>query len=136
MSELEEVIKELPCDLHQEVVDFARFLMEKRGSKRKGRMKLEWRGALEDMKEKYTSVELQHKILEWRGGLMYLLDTGIFYWNCYLELLNRSYRGGRSRSDISSQIAKDFSNLLNNALGRPCHAASAYLKVFQHIAIR
>jgi len=67
MSELEDVIKDLPPDLHQEVVDFARFLMEKRRPKRKGRMKLEWRGALEDMKDQYTSVELQHKILEWRG---------------------------------------------------------------------
>jgi hypothetical protein len=67
MSELEEIIKELPPDLHQEVVDFARFLMEKRGPKRKGRMKLEWRGALQDMKDEYTSVDLQHKILEWRG---------------------------------------------------------------------
>lgn len=44
MSELEEAIKELTPDLHQEVVDFARFLMEKPGPKRKGRMKLEWRG--------------------------------------------------------------------------------------------
>ena len=67
MSELEEIIKELPPDLHQEVVDFARILMEKRGPKRKGRMKLEWRGALQDMKDEYTSVDLQHKILEWRG---------------------------------------------------------------------
>ena len=32
----------------------------------KGRLRLDWRGALEDMKDKYTSVELQHKILEWR----------------------------------------------------------------------
>jgi hypothetical protein len=30
-------------------------------------MKLEWRGALQDMKDEYTSVDLQHKILEWRG---------------------------------------------------------------------
>ena len=67
MSGLEEVIKELPPDLRQEVADFARFLMEKRSRKPKGRMKLDWRGALEDMKEQYTSVELQHKIQEWRG---------------------------------------------------------------------
>ena len=66
MSELDEVIKELPPDLHQEVADFARFLMEKRGQKPKGRLKLDWSGALEDMKAQYTSVELQHKILEWR----------------------------------------------------------------------
>jgi hypothetical protein len=67
MSELEEVIRELPLDLHQEVVDFAKFLMEKRGRKPKGRLKLDWRGGLEDMKDQYTSVELQHKIQEWRG---------------------------------------------------------------------
>ena len=64
MSGLEEVIKELPPDLRQEVADFARFLMEKRARRPKGRMKLDWRGALEDMKEQYTSVDLQHKIQE------------------------------------------------------------------------
>jgi hypothetical protein len=32
----------------------------------KGRLKLDWRGALEDMKDQYTSVELQHKIQVWR----------------------------------------------------------------------
>lgn len=31
MSELDEIIKELPADPHQEVADFARFLMEKTG---------------------------------------------------------------------------------------------------------
>ena len=67
MSDLEEVIKELPLDLHQEVADFARFLMDKRARKPKGHLKLDWRGALEGMKDQYTSVELQHKILEWRG---------------------------------------------------------------------
>ncbi len=67
MSELEEIIKELPPDLHQEVADFTRFLMEKCAKKPKGKMKLDWRGALEYMKEEYTSVELQHKIQECRG---------------------------------------------------------------------
>ncbi len=33
MSELDEIIKELPADLHQEVADFARFLMERRACK-------------------------------------------------------------------------------------------------------
>lgn len=58
MSELEEIIKELSSELHQEVADFARFLMEKRAKKPKGKMKLDWRGTLEDMKNEYTSVEL------------------------------------------------------------------------------
>jgi hypothetical protein len=30
-------------------------------------LKLDWRGALEDMKNEYTSVELQHKISDWRA---------------------------------------------------------------------
>ena len=68
MPDLEEIIKELPPDLHEEVADFARFLMEKRARKPRGKMKLDWRGALEDMKDQYTSVERQHKIQEWRGN--------------------------------------------------------------------
>jgi hypothetical protein len=35
--------------------------------KSKSRMKLDWRGALEDVKEEHTSVELQNKIWEWSG---------------------------------------------------------------------
>ncbi len=35
--------------------------------KLKGKMKLDWRGALGDMKDKHTSVALQHKIQDWRG---------------------------------------------------------------------
>jgi len=36
--------------------------------KNKGRMKLDWWGALRDMKDEYTSVELQHKALDWWSG--------------------------------------------------------------------
>ena len=35
--------------------------------KPKSKIKLDWRGVLEDMKNQYTLVELQHKIQEWRG---------------------------------------------------------------------
>jgi hypothetical protein len=64
--ELEDKIKELPPDLRQEVEDFVQFLMEKRVRKPRRPLKLDWRGALEDMKDEYTSVELQHKISDWR----------------------------------------------------------------------
>ncbi len=33
----------------------------------KGELKLDWRGALRDLRDKYTSVELQHKITDWWG---------------------------------------------------------------------
>ena len=67
MSTLEEVIKNLPPELQQEVQDFVDFLMEKHMPQRKVELKLDWRGALRDMRDQYTSVELQHKALEWWG---------------------------------------------------------------------
>lgn len=65
MQTLQELIEQLPPDLQQEVQDFVEFLLEKRALKQKGELKLDWRGALRDWREKYTSVELQHKLLEW-----------------------------------------------------------------------
>ena len=65
MTGLEELIKELPPDLHQEAEDYISFLIEKRAKKPKGDLKLDWIGALEDISDQYSSVELQHKILDW-----------------------------------------------------------------------
>jgi len=65
MTGLEELIRELPPELHQEVEDFISFLIEKRVRKPKGDLKLDWIGALQDMGDQYSSVELQHKILDW-----------------------------------------------------------------------
>jgi len=67
MKSFDETFKELPPDLQQEVEDFAQFLIEKRVQKSKGELKLDWRGALRNLRDKYTSVELQHKLLEWWG---------------------------------------------------------------------
>lgn len=33
---------------------------------KKCKFKFDWEGGLSNLKEKYTSVELQHKALEWR----------------------------------------------------------------------
>lgn len=68
MKTLDEVIestKELPEELQTEVRDFARYLRDTRIQKPTGRMKLTWRGALRGLRDRYTSVELQHKSLEW-----------------------------------------------------------------------
>jgi uncharacterized protein (DUF433 family) len=67
MKTLEEMVKELPPELREEVEDFVEFLLEKRKPKPKGKFKFDWEGALADMRDQYTSVELQHKILEWWG---------------------------------------------------------------------
>jgi len=67
MTRLEQLIKELPPELHREAEDFLEFLLAKRPRKRKATLKLDWRGGLRDLRDKYTSVELQHKALEWWG---------------------------------------------------------------------
>mgnify|MGYP001597099361 CR=1 FL=1 len=61
-----ERIKQLPPDLHDEVIDFIDFLMTKKVAKRKKRPKLDWMGGLKEYRDQYTSLELQRKALEWR----------------------------------------------------------------------
>jgi len=63
---LPELVQLLPSEMQQEVRDFVEFLLEKRSRKSQGQFKLDWRGALRDLRDQYTSVELQHKIAEWR----------------------------------------------------------------------
>jgi hypothetical protein len=68
MKTIEDLIKELPPELRDEVEDFIEFLIERRLKKTHGKPTFGWAGALRDLKEKYTSVELQHRISEWRIG--------------------------------------------------------------------
>ncbi len=63
---LEEMLQDLPQDLRTEVRDFVEFLLQKRARKSKRAPTFSWAGALADMKDQYTSVELQHRIAEWR----------------------------------------------------------------------
>jgi len=64
---LEETIKSLPPDMAKEVEDFIQFLMRKRAKNTKEEPRLNWRGALKHLRDKFTSVELQHEALDWRG---------------------------------------------------------------------
>jgi len=67
MSKIEDKIKELPPELQQEVFDFINFLIERKIKKKRKKLKLEWAGGLKDLGDKYSSVELQHRVLEWWG---------------------------------------------------------------------
>ncbi len=58
MPTLKKLVEQLPPDLQEEVRDFAEFLLEKRAPKQKGELRLDWRGALRDLRDEYTSVEL------------------------------------------------------------------------------
>jgi len=66
LDEVIESTKDLPEELQAEVRDFARFVRDTHIRRPVGKMKLDWRGALSDLRGEFTSVELQHAILEWR----------------------------------------------------------------------
>jgi hypothetical protein len=67
MEKAYELFQKLPDDLRREVMDYMEFLLEKRARKKRGQLNLIWKGALKELRDEYTSVELQHKVLEWWG---------------------------------------------------------------------
>ena len=64
---LEELVRELPPDMLSEVRDFIEFLLVKRGRRSGKTLRQDWAGALRDYRQQYTSLELQHRALDWRG---------------------------------------------------------------------
>ena len=67
MATIEDKIKGLPPELQQEVQDFVDFLLKTKVHRKQKKLTLSWAGALSDMKNEYTSVELQHKIRDMWG---------------------------------------------------------------------
>ena len=60
-------LDELPDDFKKEVSDFVEFLFRKHKKRaEKKKFSFNWEGGLSELKDKYSSVELQHKALEWR----------------------------------------------------------------------
>ncbi len=69
---LEELVKDLPEEFQEEVRDSVEFLLEKRARKApRKKPQFDWAGALKDLRDRYTSVELQHQVLEWRADKGY-----------------------------------------------------------------
>jgi LPS O-antigen subunit length determinant protein (WzzB/FepE family) len=62
-----ELIQELPPDVQAEVRDFVEFLLAKRSRTPAQKLRQDWAGVLRDVRDQYTSLELQHKALDWRG---------------------------------------------------------------------
>jgi len=57
----------LPENAKREAFDFLDFLLARYAKKRKKtKFSYDWEGGLADLKDEYTSVELQHKAMEWR----------------------------------------------------------------------
>ncbi|MGR3303349.1 MAG: DUF2281 domain-containing protein [Candidatus Scalindua sp.] len=60
-------MKELPTDLKKEVLDYIEFLQQKYSKRKyKEKFRFDWEGGLSELKDRFTSVELQHKAREWR----------------------------------------------------------------------
>ena len=67
MKPLVELLQELPPDAQAEVRDFIEFLLVKRARKPATKLRQDWAGVLRDVRDQYTSLELQRKALDWRG---------------------------------------------------------------------
>ena len=66
MRTIKEVLDQLPPDIQQEVKNFAEFLLEKRRKRTGGKPSFDWAGALKDLRDDFTSVELEHEIADRR----------------------------------------------------------------------
>ncbi|MBP7964015.1 MAG: DUF2281 domain-containing protein [Caldilineaceae bacterium] len=73
------IVDQLLPAQQQEVEDFAQFLANKYRRQKTLHLKQEWAGALKELRDEYTSVELQHKSLEWwtaeASALMNVADS-------------------------------------------------------------
>ena len=67
MGAIEDMVKDLPPELRQEVEDFVRFLIEKRKRRGVRKLRMDWAGGLKEFKGKFTALELQKKALTWWG---------------------------------------------------------------------
>ena len=66
--DIQSKFQSLSPELKKEVLDYIDFLISRNKNKKEITKKLtfEWQGKLSGLKEEFTSVELQHKALEWR----------------------------------------------------------------------
>ena len=63
----EELFKELAPEGQREVLDFIEFLIGKQEARPRQQPQFDWAGALSEMRDEYSSVDLQHQLLNWRS---------------------------------------------------------------------
>ena len=66
-SEIQKKFIDLSPDQKNKVIDLFILFEEEKKRKEKKIPTFDWEGALSDLKEQYTSVELQHKIHKWHN---------------------------------------------------------------------
>jgi hypothetical protein len=65
---LEEMVREVPPEYREQLRDYVESLLGRRSIEPPGKPQFPWAGALEGLRDRYTSVELQHRIASWRAG--------------------------------------------------------------------
>jgi hypothetical protein len=67
-KEIQLKTQQLPEALRREVLDYMEFLVKKHKMKKSvaKKFKFDWEAGLFGIREEFSSVELQHKALEWR----------------------------------------------------------------------
>jgi len=67
-KEIELKTQQLPEDLRREVLDYMEFLLKRHKTKKSvaKKFRFDWEGGLSGIREEFSSVELQHRALEWR----------------------------------------------------------------------
>ena len=61
--EIELMVRGLPDHLKIKILEYVKQLSKEQ---EKTPFRFSWKGGLSDLSEQYTSIELQHKALEWR----------------------------------------------------------------------
>ena len=67
VKSIDELVNELAAGQQAEVRDFVEFLLAKQRSGARRKPQFDWAGALKDMRNDYTSVDLQHELTRWRS---------------------------------------------------------------------
>ena len=62
---VEPAIKKMSPELQRQALKYIEALSRRAKETNHGTMKFAWAGCCEDMREEYTSVQLQKKILDW-----------------------------------------------------------------------
>jgi hypothetical protein len=63
---IDEMVNELPPERQAEVRDFVEFLLTIQRSRPRRKPQFGWAGALKDLRDEFTSVELQHEVARLR----------------------------------------------------------------------
>ena len=64
---LEEMVREVPSEYREQLRDYVDSLLARRSTAPVGPPEFAWAGALEGLRDRYTSVELQHHLARWRS---------------------------------------------------------------------